>query len=1133
MAVNLGSAVGYLDLDTSKFVKGFKDAKSAVDDFKKESQGLTGTLSAVGQGVSSAGKDMTLKLTTPLVGLGTAAVTASASLEKGLSKVKAISKASADDMANLKDKAIEMGAKTKFSASEAADAFTYMAMAGWDANEMMAGIDGIMNLAAADGLDLATTSDIVTDALTAFGLSAGDAGTFADVLATASSSANTNVSMLGESFKYVAPVAGALGYSVQDTATALGLMANNGVKAGQAGTTLRTALSRMVKPTDDVAEAMEKYNISLINQDGSMKSLDEVMTTLRENLGNLSKDEQTQAATTLFGQEAMSGMLAIIRTSNEDYDSLSSAINNSKDAAEDMANTMIDNLSGQLTILKSTLESLAISFGDLLLPALKDVVSGLQSAVEWLNNLDEPTKQMIIKVAAVVAAIGPLLVILGSVFKQVSTVIQLFKLLKLGIAAVASPVGVIVVALGALVVAFVTLWNKSEKFRNFWINLWNGLKSTVGKIINGIVTFFTKTIPEGFEKALTKIREFPANFVNFLKNLPYNLGVIIGKLLAKVVTFAIEFPAKAKAAAKEFKEKLIAGIKALPGKIKSKLTEVGNKAVSFAKDFPKKAKEAAKNFKEKLVEGLKKIPKKMKEIGKDIIDGVVNGFNDAIENAKEAVSDFGQGIVDGFKSFFDIHSPSKKMKKEIGVQVANGVIDGITSKTDAAKKSAAELSEEIVNAASDKLSILKQYNKISVVEEVKYWKEILNNTKEGTDANLLAYKNYEEAVQSLNAEKLSNAESTLDELKTYNEISTAGEVSYWADVLSTLDVGSTQYLTAYKNYLSAKETYDSQLKEAETNYNDSVSAVYDSLKEKVDALTKSYKDQVKARKEALLASFNIFEEYTVDTENAKSKDDLTGALQSQVDALSTYKDQLSALEERGILPKSLLSNLKDMGLDATTELQTLNSMTDSELKKYVKLWKQRNKLAKEEAERENEEEYEKLQTNIEKANQSAIKKVDKLNKTYTKKLAELRDDAYSNAKSTGKKLSQGIGDGITAKKSSITSAFDGIMNDINSYMAKIASSLSSAQSSADKISKLSSTSKSGSKKSHRQGLTYVPYDGYEAVLHEGEKVLTKEEAAKSSDGNGDTYVFYSPKAIDEKEAARQMKLMKQQLALGY
>lgn len=239
-----------------------------------------------------------------------------------MSKVSAISGASGKDLQSLTDKAKEMGAKTKFSASESAEALQYMAMAGWDTTSMLNGIDGIMSLAAADGLDLATTSDIVTDAITAFGLKASDSTHFADVLAKASSSANTNVSMLGESFKYVAPLAGAMHYSVEDVSVALGLMANASVKGSMAGTSLKTALSNLASPTDAMAEVMKKYKISMTDANGETLPLIDVIKELREKFGGLSETEQTAAASTLFGKEAMSGMLAIVNASDKDFNTL-------------------------------------------------------------------------------------------------------------------------------------------------------------------------------------------------------------------------------------------------------------------------------------------------------------------------------------------------------------------------------------------------------------------------------------------------------------------------------------------------------------------------------------------------------------------------------------------------------------------------------------------------------------------------------------------------------------------------------------------------------------------------------------------------------------------------------------------
>ena len=306
--------------------------------------------------------------------------------ESMMSQVKAISGATGQAFDDLTAKAQEMGATTKFTATESAEAFNYMAMAGWKPQQMIDGISGIMSLAAASGEDLGTTSDIVTDALTAFGLSAGDSGHFADVLAQASANANTNVSMLGESFKYVAPVAGAMNYSVEDTSLALGLMANASIKGSMAGTALKTSLANMAAPTDSMAAAMDKYGISLTDSEGNMKSLRGVIDNLRGSLGGLSETEQTAAASTIFGKEAMAGMLAIINASEEDYNKLSTAIDNSKDAAEGMADTMLDNLKGSFTLMQSAIEGTENAFGKRLSPYLRDIAGGIADAMPGITD---------------------------------------------------------------------------------------------------------------------------------------------------------------------------------------------------------------------------------------------------------------------------------------------------------------------------------------------------------------------------------------------------------------------------------------------------------------------------------------------------------------------------------------------------------------------------------------------------------------------------------------------------------------------------------------------------------------------------------------------------------------------------
>ena len=363
---------GTLKFDTSIDSKGFQSGIDGIGSIAEKGLKATGAILA---GTATA-----------IGAIGAASVKVGSDFEASMSKVAAISGATGDDLKALTDKAKEMGATTKFSASESADALQYMAMAGWKTEDMLNGLEGIMNLAAASGEDLATTSDIVTDALTAFGLSAEDSTHFADVLAQASSNANTNVGMMGETFKYVAPVAGALGYTAEDTALAIGLMANSGIKASQAGTSLRSIMSRMAKPTKEVQGAMDKLGVSLTDSNGNMKSLNEMMGDLRNGFAGLSEAEAAEMAAALGGQEAMSGLLAIVNASDDDFDKLSDAIYSCDGAAKRMADTMNDNLQGQITILKSGLEGLGISLYENMEAPLKEVVKEAQNMVQQLQD---------------------------------------------------------------------------------------------------------------------------------------------------------------------------------------------------------------------------------------------------------------------------------------------------------------------------------------------------------------------------------------------------------------------------------------------------------------------------------------------------------------------------------------------------------------------------------------------------------------------------------------------------------------------------------------------------------------------------------------------------------------------------
>lgn len=538
--LDLGSAVGYLMLDTSNFKNGFKSALSDLKVFQDRTASATDKTTALSSAMTSVGKTLTKSVTLPLVGIGTAAVATTAKFDSSMSNLQAISGATGTEIDSLRDKAKEMGAKTKFSASEAADAFTYMAMAGWKTGDMLDGIEGIMNLAAASGEDLASTSDIVTDALTAFGLSASDSGHFADVLAAASNNANTNVSMLGESFKYVAPVAGALGYSVEDVSVALGLMANSGIKASQAGTSLRSSLTRMLKPTKTMTSYMQQLGImtqdgvvtAMVNTDGSMKPLSETMTILRDKFKGLTKAQQAEYAAAIFGQESMAGMLAIINASDKDFDKLTESINNAGGTAQNMADTQLNNLSGQLTILKSTLESIAISIGEILMPYVRDFVSGLQSVAEWLNNASDSQKRFAVTVAAIAAAIGPILLIGGKIAGAIANLMKLGSIISglfaeggafagagAAIAGLAGPIAIVIAAIVGLVAAWKTNFGHIHEYTSDAVESIKGIFESLKNIITGVASGAMGILRSAWESDFLGIQEIVTFFGTTFENV--------------------------------------------------------------------------------------------------------------------------------------------------------------------------------------------------------------------------------------------------------------------------------------------------------------------------------------------------------------------------------------------------------------------------------------------------------------------------------------------------------------------------------------------------------------------------------------------------------------------------------------
>lgn len=519
------------------------DTKLETKNFEDGIEALNTKSVAMGNLISDAFK----KVTSKLKDVVTSAIEVGSSFEAQMSKVQSISGATGKELDALKEKAKEMGAKTKFSATESAEAMEYMAMAGWKTSDMLDGIEGIMNLAAASGEELGTTSDIVTDALTAFGLKASDAAHFSDILAVASSNSNTNVSMMGETFKYAASIAGSLGYSAEDTALAIGLMANAGVKASNAGTALRSIMSRIATNTAGARDALKELGIETVNSDGSMRNFKDVLTDIRTKFKDLSAEEQANYAKTIAGQTALSGFLAIANSADEDFNKLSDAIANADGTSENMAETMQDNLKGKITLMKSELEGLGIKIyekleeplsnvvdfiKDSLLPIIDDLLDGGKKAKKWLKDNEQPLTLLGILIGTITTAI-----IAYNIAMNIATITTTIATTVTGafgavMAFVTSPITLVILAIGALIAIIYLLiknWDtvkeKAISIFNWLADFFKGIGEKIGGFFSGmfdvgknIVTGIWNGIAGAKDYLLNKIKGFAKTITNGIKS---------------------------------------------------------------------------------------------------------------------------------------------------------------------------------------------------------------------------------------------------------------------------------------------------------------------------------------------------------------------------------------------------------------------------------------------------------------------------------------------------------------------------------------------------------------------------------------------------------------------------------------
>lgn len=667
-----------------------------TEDFENGLNNASNSLKNVGKSVEKTGSTLTKNVTLPIAGIGAAIMKAGMDYEAGMDQVQAISGATGTDIEALGDKAMEMAAKTKFSTAESAEAYKYMAMAGWKTQDMLNALDAVMYLAGASGESLATTSDIVTDAMTAFGLAADGTSTvikngvskevsnatrFTDVLAAASNNANTNVAMLGESFKFVAPVAGSMGYSIEDVAIALGLMANSGIKASMGGTALRSILTNLANPTDKMSAAMDTLGVSMTDSEGNAYSLLEIMDQLRAGFGGGSMDSQEFAdkmaelqtsfeegsisekeyeeavnslaqsmygvegsqkaaiAAQLAGKYSMAGLLAIVGAAPKDYDKLTEAIYNSNGATEEMYGVMTDNAQGALTMLSSAINVLFTNLSEFLIPAFTDIVKKITEVVNAFNELDDGTKKTILTIAGIAAVVGPVLIVIGKVITAIGTigtalgsVISIIGKISGVVSSLFALIAAhpVVAAVTAIIAAIVLLWNNCEEFREFFINLWEGLKEVVS------------SFAEWFKEKWNSVKEFFSGLWNGFKEAVSNFGDWFNEKVSQIVDW--------------FKEKWD-GIKDFFSGIWESLKEIIS---SFGEWVSGKMGEIVQWIKEKW-EGISEFFSQIWEGIKNVFASVAEFFGEvftaaveAIKTAWNGVKEFFSEIWEGIKAVFSV-----------------------------------------------------------------------------------------------------------------------------------------------------------------------------------------------------------------------------------------------------------------------------------------------------------------------------------------------------------------------------------------------------------------------------------------------------------------------------------------------
>ena len=749
--MDLFTLVGKIVLDADGF-------SEKVDGVLSRVESLGNGLQKAGDKIADVGSSLTKAVTVPLAGLGAVSVKTAATFEDGMLKVQSLSGATQEEYGKLSDAAKHYGATTAWTAKDVADAMGYMALAGFDTNEILQSTSGMLSLASASGEDLATVTDILTDSMTAFGDGAGEASRYADVLATTQAKSNTTVGLLGEAFKYVAPLAGSYGYKLEDVATALGQMANAGVKGSMAGTALSSVITRLGTDTDGCRTAIEEMGVQFYNQDGTARDLSLVLKDLCDKTKNLSVEEKAATAKHIAGMEAQKGLLAILNQGSAAYSDLEGKIKSCGGAAEDMAANMESGLGGSLRSLKSALEGVAITLGEKLAPYVTKAADKIKEFTEWFQSLDDKTQNTIVKFGLLVAAAGPVVTIFGKGVTTIGTlistgskliggagkVISVGKLLfsggtkiatgigsliaKIGggllpaLAAIPGPVKIVIAIFAALVAAGVLIYKNWDEIKEWAGKIWGKIKEIVGGAVDGIKNFFSGIIDfvknnwqglalllvnpfvGGFKLLYDNCEAFRSFIDNFLGNLKEGFQNFKDNVVGKFT----ELKDNATEKIHELKENVTAKFSELKETVAAKASELKDNAVEKFHDLKDRAAEKFSDMKEAVVSRVEEMKENASSKIHEMGEKVSAGFQEMKDKAAEKFSDLKEKWTSKFAETREkMVSEAGEMKEKVGEKLEQ-FKTGTVEKIESVKTNAVQKFQELKEAAGTKISELSQ-----------------------------------------------------------------------------------------------------------------------------------------------------------------------------------------------------------------------------------------------------------------------------------------------------------------------------------------------------------------------------------------------------------------------------------------